>query len=89
MITQDSLKFCFEDLTAKECKDIAYGEGDYVLFELHSFNAGSYSQAERMHYDETIAEEAAASGQLFLDMDDFLRLYDEVSADNKEFKHLR
>jgi len=89
MITQDSLKFCFEDLTAKECKDIAYGDGDYLLFELHSTNAGRYSTVQRMHYDETIAEKAGASGQLFLDMDDFLRLYDEVSANNKEFKHLR
>lgn len=85
MITRDNLKFCFESLNEEEVDVLMNDNGDFVLFELHVFNAGGYATAVRMDYDEETEQEAHDNGQIFCDMDDFLRLYEESGANNEFF----
>lgn len=82
MITKESLKFCFENLGEDEIAIAMDSDKDYVLVELHTTNVGSYSTVEPYDYDDDIAQEAGDNGQLFIDKDDFLRLYEESEANN-------
>ena len=54
------------------------GEGDFILLQAHIFNVGAFATIESMDYDESIDEDAAANGDLFVDKDEFLRLAEEL-----------
>ena len=88
MITEDNLKFAFENLNEEDCKQIN-GDGDYLKFELHSTNVGSYSTLESVDYCPNINEELSSDGNLFIDKDDFLRLYTESGAENPNINAYR
>ena len=77
MITPDILKSVFENISTKEVQDIDNGNGDYVYLSVGSYG---HVSAERMDYCEETSEQAEGDGDLFCDMDDFLRLYDECGA---------
>lgn len=83
MITKENLKFCFENLNQKEVEEAMDSPFDYILFEIHTFNAGSYATVEAKDFDEEVNQEAADSGQLFVDKDAFLQLYQESGATNQ------
>jgi hypothetical protein len=83
MITKDNLKFCFENLNKDEVEKAMDNPFDYILFEIHTFNAGAYATVEAQDYDDEVAQEAADNGQLFIDKDEFLRLFEESKATNQ------
>jgi hypothetical protein len=86
MITKDNLKYCFENLDKEEIDKTFESDEDFVLMELHTFNTGGVVTLEPHLYDEDIAKNAADNGQLFVDKDDFLMLYQESGAENKELE---
>ncbi len=85
MITKDNLKFCFDNLNQDEVEKVMNSNTDYVLFELHVFNAGGFASAEPKEYNEDEEREANDNGQLFIDKDDWLRLFTECESTNQFF----
>jgi hypothetical protein len=87
MITQDNLKFAFENLNSVDCKAINY-EGDYLAFELHFTNSGGYSIINSCNYNEILDEELSSNGNMLIDKDAFLDLYKESGANNPYIEEL-
>ena len=83
MITKENLKFCFESLNKEEVNTALNSDNDFLLFWLHTFNAGSYATLEAKEYSEEAEQEANDNGQLFIDKDQFLQLYEESEANNE------
>jgi hypothetical protein len=90
MITQENLKFCFDDLTQEEVINTfdTNSDCDYVLFELNITNVGGYSTITPAHYNEEMETEANDSGQLFCDKDDFLQMFVESGSTNESLIEL-
>jgi hypothetical protein len=88
MITNNNLKDLFEALNEKDIDTVFESDLDFILMELHTFNSGGYVTIKPHYYDESVAQEAADNGNLFVDKDDFLMLYQESGATN-EFLELR
>ena len=86
MITNDNLKFYFEDLNKQQIRDLADADGDFVAMRLSIFNAGAVAHAERGDYDEEIEEEIQGEGGVYCDMDTFLQLYIDSKAFNKHIE---
>ena len=87
MITQDNLKFAFENLNVNDCEEI-YKQGDYLAFELCVSNSGAVSRINSCDYDEELDEELSSNGNMLIDKDDFLRLYRESGANNPSIEEL-
>lgn len=86
MITPDNVKAVFEQISKEGLLYALDHESDYLLVELHIFNAGAIVSIEAMDYDEEKEQEAADNGNLFCDKDDFLRLWEESGADQEHIK---
>jgi hypothetical protein len=82
MITSENLKFCFDNLTKKDIKQLEK-KHDCLKFELHIFNTGSFSTIKSCDYSEKKETKLSASGNLFLDKDTFLQLFIESGSKNK------
>lgn len=82
MITKDNLTFCFDNLTESEIKKVMSSKKDYISFWLHIFNAGGFATAKPKNYSEKHEKRHADNGMLFIDKDDFLRLFKESDSLN-------
>lgn len=78
MITKENLKYFIETIDPETMQIELDKPNDFVLLEAHIFNAGAYATIESLDYDEELDEGAAASGNLFIYKDDFLRLCEEL-----------
>lgn len=79
MITKENLKYCFDDLNQKEIRHALDSNTDYILFELHVFNAGAYASVEPV--EDPLIESAMG---FVTDKDQFLQLFVESGSTNKE-----
>lgn len=86
MITNENLKFYFEDLNKQQIRDLADSNGDFVAMRLSVFNVGAVAHVERGDYNEEIEEEMQSNGDIYCDMDSFLQLYIESRAFNKHIE---
>jgi hypothetical protein len=80
MITINNFSEVLKDLSPQEIDEAINGKGNYVKLELCIFNVGFFAMIESTDYDEEAEEECNASGNLFLDKDDFLRLLKEYES---------
>ncbi len=80
MITRENLKWAIENIGSEKIDEVINESGDYVLFEIHHFNVGSYPELTSYDYDDEIEMGAVESGNLFCDKDEFLTLIEEVGA---------
>lgn len=78
MITKENLKYFVETIDPETMQTELDKPNDFVLLQAHIFNAGGYATIESLDYDEAIDDEASASGNLFCDKDDFLRLCEDL-----------
>lgn len=78
MITSDNLKEIIQTISPENIQAAINGKGDYILLEVHIFNAGSFGTIENKDYNETDETEAGANGQLFCDKDTFLQMCEEL-----------
>ena len=78
MITKDNVKQVLELLTPSSIRLAMDEVGDYVLVELFTFNVGSSATIRSMDYNEEVEQDAAASGDLFIDKSEFERLAVEL-----------
>lgn len=81
MITKDNFKSLVETINKEDIINVINAPGDYVIMQAHIFNAGSHATIESAHYAEIEEAETAATGNLYADKDDFLRLLNEVGID--------
>lgn len=79
MITRNNVKEIFNSLKAAEIQTEIDKAGDYLIIWLHIFNAGSYATIESRYYNEEEETDAADNGQLFIDKDNFLQMYEETT----------
>ena len=87
MITKHNLKELFESLEAEQIETALNSNYDFILFECMMFNIGSVARVESFDYSEELEREANELGNLFIDKDDFLRLYVEIGANNKTIQN--
>ena len=78
MITKENIKYFIETIDPETMQNVLDEQHDFILLEAHIFNVGGYGTIESLDYDEAVEEEAAASGNLFCDKDEFLRLCEEL-----------
>lgn len=83
MITKDNLKEVLSSLKEEEVYKAMNSSGDYVAIYVHIFNSGCRSSIESVNYTEELEEEIAGSGNMLIDKDDLLRIYEESGAYNK------
>lgn len=55
-------------------------DNDFILMQAHIFNVGGFATVESIDYSEEMEEEAHSKGDLFCSKDDFLRLIEELQA---------
>jgi len=79
MITKDNIKHCFDSLTSSEISEVFDSNCDFMAFECHTFNVGSYATIKPFYFGEF---ESESNGNLFIDKDDFLRLFKESDSVN-------
>jgi hypothetical protein len=82
MTTKDNLKYCFDNLDQDDIREAMESNKDYVVFELHSFNTGSYPSLEGVKYSAEMQIETHDKGNIYCDKDDFLRLFKESESVN-------
>ena len=82
MITNDNLKWAFDNLNETEIEKAMGGNHDHVIFEVHTCNAGGFSSLRAEHYDEDRAQEIEGNGDLYMDKDQFLELVKESESVN-------
>jgi len=80
MITKDNFSVYIQGMEFNYITDAINGDGDYILMTAHIFNTGGYATLESSDYSEQVAQEAADSGNLFCDKDEFMRLLNETQA---------
>jgi len=78
MLTSENLKFCFEELTAEQVSAALDSKSDYITLELCALNTGAVPFLSSADYNEEEESEVPSNGGLYLDKDDFLRLYSEA-----------
>lgn len=78
MITKENIKYFIETIDPETMQNVLDEQHDFILLEAHYFNVGSFATIESMDYDYEVDQEAAASGNLFCDKDEFLRLCEEL-----------
>ena len=82
MITQDNLKFAFDNLNKEEIQKVMDSNFDYLKFEISHFNTGSVSNIEACDYSEETEQELSDNGNMLIDKDDFLILFEESESVN-------
>jgi hypothetical protein len=87
MITRNNIKEVFEEIGSEILSEHEKGF-DYLLLQLFIFNVGGVVRVESMEYSPEAEEEAGASGQLFIDWDQFFQLYNESGASNEFINQL-
>ena len=78
MITKETFKYFIETIDPETMQTELDRASDFVLLQAHYFNVGSFATIESMDYNYEVEQEANASGSLFCDKDEFLRLCDEL-----------
>jgi hypothetical protein len=78
MITKETFKYFIETIDPETMQTELGRASDFILFQAHYFNVGSFATIDSMDYDYEVEQEANASGNLFCDKDEFLRLCDEL-----------
>jgi len=80
MITKDNLKYAIQTVSPDDIDVAINGSKDYIKFELHTFNVGSFATVEETDYNEEEEEELQSNGQIYCDKDAFLQLLEESEA---------
>jgi len=52
MITKDNLKYAIQTVSPNDIDVAINGSKDYIKFELHTFNVGSFATIEETDYNE-------------------------------------
>ena len=79
MVTRDNIEEVLnQSLTIEEIQNALNDGGDYIMLELHIFNAGGFATVESLDYCEDAEQDAYGSGNLFCDKDSFVALCNEV-----------
>ena len=52
MITKDNLKYAIQTVSPDDIDVAINGSKDYIKFELHTFNVGSFATVEETDYNE-------------------------------------
>ena len=86
MITKDNIKEVFDSMGSADVIAAMQAPCDYIAIELNVFNAGYIVYINAYHYNDKVKDELEESGNLFLDKDDFLRLFEESGSDNPAIK---
>jgi len=74
MITKDNLKYAISTVNPDRIKIAINGSKDYIKFELHTFNTGSYGTIEEADYNKEDEHNLQSNGQIYCDKDTFLQL---------------
>ena len=74
MITKDNLKYAISTVNPDMIKMAMNGSKDYIKFELHIFNTGSYATIEETDYNKEDEHDLQSNGQIYCDKDTFLQL---------------
>lgn len=82
MITRDNLSDVMDAITKKDIDTAISTDQDYVLLELHVFNAGFNVSLTAMPYSEEVETEASDNGQVFCDFDAFVEMFKESESVN-------
>jgi len=80
MITKHNFTALVQTLRPEEIDNEIDKGHDYILFEAHFFNAGSYATIKSCDYDEDAQERAHDNGQIFCGKDDFMQLLEDTQA---------
>lgn len=81
MITAENLKIVFDSMTQQDVNELNQ-PGDYIIVLLNQYNAGFNIIVMSCNYDDEKEESVISNGNLFLDKDDFLRLFKESGSVN-------
>jgi len=79
MITKNNIKEVLASITPSDIRLAIDEVGDFILLELYVSNVGFSAAIRSLDYDEEVEQEAADSGNLFIDKDEFERLAGELS----------
>jgi hypothetical protein len=79
MITKDNFSSVFDALTEQEINDTMYASTDMVLLTVSGYGCVSLTPSFDYEADQ---EEAEATGGIWCDKDDFLRLFSESESVN-------
>ena len=74
MITKDNLEYAISTVDPDRIRMAINGSKDYIKFELHNFNVGSYATIEEVDYNEADKNDLRRNGQIYCDKDTFLQL---------------
>lgn len=80
MITKDNFAELIQTIEPEILMEEIEKDNDFILMEVHIFNVGGYATVESADYSEELEEEADSTGNLFCSKDDFLRLIEELQA---------
>ena len=78
MITKDNLKYAISTVNPDRIKIAINGSKDYIKFELHMTNTGSYSTIEETDYNKEDEHNLQSNGQIYCDKDTFLQLLEDI-----------
>ncbi len=79
MITKDNFSSVFDALTEEEINETMYASTDMVLLTVNGYGYVSLTPSFDYEADQ---EEAEATGGIWCDKDDFLRLFSESESVN-------
>ena len=80
MITKDNLKYAISTVNPDQIKMVINGSKDYIKFELHMTNTGSYSTIEETDYNEEDEHNLQSNGQIYCDKNTFVQLLKKNNA---------
>ena len=80
MITKDNLKYAINTVDPVRIRMAINGSKDYIKFELHTFNTGSYATIEEADYNKEDEHNLQSNGQIYCDKDTFLQLLKDNNA---------
>jgi len=85
MITPSIHKYIYNSMGRKNIEEVMAASKDYVEIALDITNNSSMVTLTAHDYDSVLEESIIAEGNLFVDKDDFIRLYKESDSDNPYF----
>ncbi|MFT7280526.1 MAG: hypothetical protein ACI9DM_000245 [Cyclobacteriaceae bacterium] len=80
MITNENFKHLLQTLNPERIQAEIDSPEDYILFNAHTFNVGTFATIQSRNYNEEDEQEASDTGNLFCDKDSFLQLIEETEA---------
>jgi len=78
MITRDNFQDVIYSIDKENIVNAINEPGDYILLEVHIFNAGSYATIESMDYSDEVDQESYNNGQMFCDKDNFIGILSDA-----------